>query len=73
MYIELSKVRGRQFFKSLLQFPLFRMHVMTPSRHEVEKEPTFIHSEIYLKIQSFRSSRKNSKNSFEKPSGPGAF
>ena len=73
LYIELSKVKGRQFFKSFLSFPCFGMQVITPSKAIFDSCPEVMASLMYLKIQNCNSLMKYLKNSFEYPSGPGAL
>ena len=73
LYMALSKVKGRQFFRSFLSLPRFGMHVIMPSNEVVENFPFIIASLKYLKIHSFNSSRMFLKNSLEKLSGPGAL
>ena len=66
-------VKGLQFLRVLRSFPVLGMHVIIPSKMVSGSLPNSSDSLNSLKIQCLSSCENTLKNSFEKPSGPGAL
>ena len=66
-------VKGLQFLRVLRSFPALGMHVIIPSKMVSGNLPSSKDSFNSLKIQCLSSCENTLKNSFEKPSGPGAL